>query len=102
MTRSELVSALTARQPHLLPRDVEMAVNCILEQMSVAILRDERIEIRGFGAFSMHHIAPRIGRNPKTGVAVSLSAKRTIHFKPGKEIRDRVEASRAHCKIRTL
>lgn len=102
MTRSELISALTKRQPHLSPRDVELAVNCILEQMSVAILQEQRIEIRGFGAFSMHQIAPRIGRNPKTGAAVSLPAKRAIHFKPGKEMRDRVDASSDACKIKDL
>ena len=102
MTRSELISALTKQQPHLFPRDVELAVNCILEQMSVAILLGERIEIRGFGAFSMHHIAPRMGRNPKTGEAVSLPAKRAIHFKPGRELRDRVDASSDTCKIKDL
>ena len=94
MTRSELISALTKRQPHLLPRDVELAVNCILEQMSVAILQGERIEIRGFGSFSIHHIAPRMGRNPKTGEVVHISAKRTIHFKPGKELRDKVDEAK--------
>lgn len=102
MTRSELISALTKRQPHLYPSDVEQAVNCILEQMTTTILKGERIEIRGFGVFSMHHIAPRIGRNPKTGVAVSLPAKRAIHFKPGKQMRDRVDASRVHCEIEPL
>ena len=102
MTRSELISILTKRQPHLLPRDVELAVSCILEQMSVAILQGERIEIRGFGAFSIHQIAPRMGRNPKTGEVVHISAKRAINFKPGKELHDRVDASSDTCKIKDL
>ncbi len=99
MTRSELISVLCEQQPQLLPRDVELAVNCILEQMALALLEGERIEIRGFGAFSLHHRPARIGRNPKTGEPVNLPAKVAIHFKPGKELRDRVDESREKCSI---
>ncbi len=102
MTRSELISVLCEQQPQLLPRDVELAVNCILEQMALALLEGERIEIRGFGAFSLHHRSARIGRNPKTGEPVNLPAKVAIHFKPGKEMRERVNASRSQCKIKEL
>ncbi|MFP4494789.1 MAG: integration host factor subunit beta, partial [Halochromatium sp.] len=70
--------------------DVELAVRCILEQMSSSLAAGERIEIRGFGSFSLHFRPPRVGRNPKTGDAVVLSGKHVPHFKPGKELRDRV------------
>jgi integration host factor subunit beta len=99
MTRSELVNALIKRQPHLLKRDVEFAVNCILKQMMDALDRGERIEVRGFGSFNFRHRAPRIARNPKTGEAVSLPAKVGVHFKPGTEIRRRVNAARDKCGI---
>ena len=99
MTKSELVSALTERQPHLLKHDVELTVNCLLKQMADAISRGERIEIRGFGSFDLHHRAPRIARNPKTNETVDLPAKVAIHFKPGKELKDRVNAARDQCGI---
>ena len=94
MTKSELVSALTERQPHLLKHDVELALNCILGQLANAIVQRERVEVRGFGSFNLHHRPPRIARNPKTGEAINLPAKVAIHFKPGKEMRDRVKAAR--------
>ena len=94
MTKSELVSALTERQPHLLKHDVELALNCILGQLADALVQGNRIEIRGFGSFDLHCRPPRIARNPKTGEAVNLPAKVAIHFKPGKEMRDRVNAVR--------
>jgi len=99
MTKSELVSALTERQPHLLKHDVELALNCILGQLANAIVQGKRIEIRGFGSFNLHHRPPRIARNPKTGEAVNLPAKVALHFKPGKEMRDRVNAARDKCGI---
>jgi integration host factor subunit beta len=93
MTKSELID-LIARQHNLLPpKDVEMAVNLILESMTEALADNERIEIRGFGSFTLHHRKARMGRNPKTGEAVSLNSKRAPHFKPGKEMRDRINAS---------
>ncbi|PQA52252.1 integration host factor subunit beta [Amnimonas aquatica] len=101
MTRSELIERLAARQTLLTGKDVELAVKTIVEQMSETLASGERIEIRGFGSFSLHYRAPRIGRNPKTGEAVSLDGKSTPHFKPGKELRDRVNDSAATTPIRT-
>ena len=99
MTKSELIETLAGQLSHLAFKDVELAVNCVIEQMSETLSAGERIEIRGFGSFSLHHRAPRMGRNPKTGEAVSLTAKYVPHFKPGKELRDRVDVSREKCKI---
>lgn len=93
MTKSELIEALSQSQGHLAYKDVELAVKCLLEQMSQALASGERIEIRGFGSFSLHFRPPRVGRNPKTGEAVSLSGKHVPHFKPGKELRERVDNS---------
>ncbi len=91
MTKSELIERLAAEQTHLNQTDVELAVRCILEQLSRALAEGERIEIRGFGSFSLHYRPPRMGRNPKTGQAVALPGKHVPHFKPGKELRDRVD-----------
>ncbi len=90
MTKSELIEALSRRQGHLKADDVDMAVKTLLEQMSGALAAGERIEIRGFGSFSLHYRPPRTGRNPKTGESVSLPGKHVPHFKPGKELRERV------------
>ena len=90
MTKSELIEALAAKQVHLKADDVDMAVKTLLEQMSGALAQGERIEIRGFGSFSLHFRPPRIGRNPKTGESVALPGKHVPHFKPGKELRERV------------
>lgn len=90
MTKSELIEAIVREQNHLAYRDVELAVKCILEKMSQSLASGERIEIRGFGSFSLHFRPPRIGRNPKTGDSVSLTGKYVPHFKPGKELRERV------------
>jgi integration host factor subunit beta len=90
MMKSELIEALARQQSHLAYKDVELAVRCILDQMSAALANGERIEIRGFGSFSLHHRPARLGRNPKTGEAVALTGKYVPHFKPGKELRDRV------------
>ena len=90
MTKSELIDILAREQGHLAYRDVELAVKCILEHMGQSLASGERIEIRGFGSFSLHFRPPRIGRNPKTGDSVALSGKHVPHFKPGKELRDRV------------
>ncbi len=93
MTKSELIERISEMQPQLSPKDVELAVKTILEQMSDALATGQRIEIRGFGSFSLHYRAPRKGRNPKTGEAVELEGKYVPHFKPGKEMRERVNAS---------
>jgi integration host factor subunit beta len=90
MTKSELIEQLADKMNHLSSRDVEVAVKEILEMMAQTLAKGERIEIRGFGSFSLHFRAPRVGRNPKTGEAVELAAKHVPHFKPGKELRERV------------
>lgn len=90
MTRSDLVEELASRFSQLTHRDAEYAVKTILDAMGEALVRGHRIEIRGFGSFSLHFRAPRVGRNPKTGDSVSLDGKFVPHFKPGKELRDRV------------
>jgi integration host factor subunit beta len=90
MTKSELIEILSRRQGHLKADDVDMAVKTLLEMMSNALTEGERIEIRGFGSFSLHFRPPRLGRNPKTGDSVALPGKYVPHFKPGKELRDRV------------
>lgn len=99
MTKSELIDVLTKQQNHLALKDVELAVKCIIEQMNQALAAGERIEIRGFGSFSLRVRPPRIGRNPKTGESVALAKKHVPHFKPGKELRDRVNESASQYKI---
>lgn len=94
MTKSELIERIAAHQQHLSPRDVEFAVKTMLEHMSQTLAHGDRIEIRGFGSFSLHYRAPRIGRNPRTGESVGLTGKFVPHFKPGKELRDRVNTNR--------
>ena len=93
MTKSELIERIAERQDQLSSKDVELAVKLILEYMSQSLASGERIEIRGFGSFSLHYRAPRVGRNPKTGESVQLEGKYVPHFKPGKEMRDRVNES---------
>lgn len=90
MTKSELIEILTARQAHLKADDVDLAVKSLLDMMGTSLCNGERIEIRGFGSFSLHYRPPRSGRNPKTGDAVALPGKHVPHFKPGKELRERV------------
>jgi integration host factor subunit beta len=93
MTKSELIEKLAAEQRHLSQTDVDLAVRTIIEQMSSALASGERIEVRGFGSFSLHFRPPRMGRNPKTGESVALPGKHVPHFKPGKELRERVNAA---------
>ena len=90
MTKSELIERMTQRQSQLVYRDVELAVKTILEHMTECLAGGGRIEIRGFGSFSLHFRSGRVGRNPKTGTPVSLPAKYVPHFKPGKRLRERV------------
>jgi integration host factor subunit beta len=92
MTKSELIETLARRQTHLAFHDVELSVKELLEQISQALAQGERIEIRGFGSFSLHFRPPRLGRNPKTGDSVALPGKYVPHFKPGKELRERVNS----------
>jgi integration host factor subunit beta len=96
VTKSELIEILAKQQPNLTTKDVELVVKSILEQMSQSLSIGDRIEIRGFGSFSLHYRPPRMGRNPKTGEVVALSLKYVPHFKPGKELRDRADKSRVN------
>jgi integration host factor subunit beta len=93
MVKSEMVQALIKKMPDFLEKDVETALNCIVNQMVDALIQGERIEIRGFGSFDLRHRPPRLARNPKTGESVQLAAKVAIHFKPGKEMRDCVNST---------
>lgn len=93
MTKSELIERLCTANSQLATKDVEQSVKVILDQMVDTLATGDRIEIRGFGSFSLHYRAPRIGRNPKSGEKVELEGKYVPHFKPGKELRDRVNAS---------
>lgn len=93
LTKSELIERITARQSQLSPKDVELAVKTLIEQMADTLANGGRIEIRGFGSFSLHFRAPRVGRNPKTGASVELHGKYVPHFKPGKELRERVNSA---------
>jgi integration host factor subunit beta len=93
MTKSELIERLAAQQGQLSFKDVELVVKNIIEYMSGSLSEGNRIEIRGFGSFSLHYRAPRIGRNPKTGDSVDLTGKYVPHFKPGKDLREKVDAN---------
>lgn len=90
MTKSELIEALSLKQTHLFQADVELSVNVILDRIAAALEKQERVELRGFGSFAMNQRPARIGRNPKTGATVDIPPKRVPHFKPGKEMRERV------------
>nr|CAA6806054.1 MAG: Integration host factor beta subunit [uncultured Thiotrichaceae bacterium] len=99
MTKSEIIDILTRKQSHLSSKDVELSVKMLLENMSGVLSGGGRIEVRGFGSFSLHHRTARKGRNPKTGDQVNLPPKFVPHFKPGKELRERVNASREQYTI---
>ncbi len=90
MIKSELVKQICSRNPHIYQRDVEKIVNTILDEITDALARGDRVELRGFGAFSVKHRNARIGRNPKTGENVDVSKKVAPYFKTGKELRDRL------------
>ena len=96
MTKSELIARLAQRYPQLVAKDAELAVKMILDAMAKSLAEGRRIEIRGFGSFSLHFRPPRQGRNPKTGEAVALSGKHVPHFKPGKDLRERVNDGADH------
>jgi integration host factor subunit beta len=95
MTRSDLVEALAVRFSQLTHRDAEYAVKAILDAMGDALVKGHRIEIRGFGSFSVSHRSPRIGRNPRSGESVMIPEKRVPHFKPGKALREQVDKKTA-------
>lgn len=90
MIKSELIQRIAAANPHLFQRDVERIVNVIFEEIIEALARGDRVELRGFGAFTVKHRAPRIGRNPRTGASVAVDEKFVPFFKTGKELRERL------------
>ncbi|WP_028303300.1 integration host factor subunit beta [Oceanospirillum maris] len=94
MTKSELIEQITLKQPELSAKEVEAAVRILLEQITDALATGGRVEIRGFGSFSLHYREPRLGRNPKTGASVDLTGKFVPHFKPGKELREQVDEAK--------
>ena len=100
MVKSELINRIATQQENLSLKDVELSVNHILERMSTSLGQGDRIEIRGFGSFSLHYRPPRKAHNPKTGARVFTEAKYTPHFKPGKDLRDRVNENRHQFPIR--
>lgn len=91
MTKSELIARLAGRFPQLAAKDADLAVKMMLDAMTEALARGDRIEIRGFGSFALNYRPPRKGRNPKSGEAVDVPEKYVPHFKPGKELRERVD-----------
>lgn len=94
MTKSDLIARLAERFPQLVAKDADFAVKMILDAMSEALAKGDRIEIRGFGSFSLNYRPPRVGRNPKSGDKVSVPEKWVPHFKAGKELRERVDLAR--------
>lgn len=90
MIKSELVSRLAERNPHLYQRDVEHIVNAVLDEVTSALTRGDRVELRGFGAFSVKNRPARTGRNPRTGQKVAVTEKYVPFFKTGKEMRERL------------
>ncbi|ASK34468.1 integration host factor subunit beta [Alloalcanivorax mobilis] len=93
LTKSKLIARIVRKNQQLSPRDVELAVKSLIDYMADTLAEGGRIEIRGFGSFSLHFRAPRVGRNPKTGASVKLDGKYVPHFKSGKELRERVNQS---------
>ena len=100
MIKSQLIAGLAAEMTGLSEKQINDAVNCILDLMTESLLNNQRIEILGFGSFSLHYRPPRNAHNPKTGEKVTTVAKYTPHFKPGKDLRDRVNESRKKIKLK--
>ena len=94
MTKSELIAELSAANPHLSPRDVEVIVATVFNEITAALARGERVELRGFGAFTVKRRDARTGRNPRTGEAVKVDEKAVPFFKAGKELRERVNRAK--------
>lgn len=92
MTRSELTELIGRNHHELSAADIKAAVDCIIDTLNAAIARGERIEIRGFGAFTVHTLAERQARNPKTGDKVLVPSRRKLHFKPGKELKEKINS----------
>ena len=94
MTKSELIDQLAKEYPHLYHRDIEKVVDVFYNSISEALSDGQRVEIRGFGAFSIKKRSPRIGRNPKNGKKVEVPSKKSIYYKPGKELKERINKNR--------
>ena len=92
MTKSELVAYLAEENPHLYQRDVERIVATVFDEIALALSNGDRVELRGFGAFSIKHRDSRVGRNPRTGEAVAVDAKRVPYFKAGKQFREKLNS----------
>ncbi|MEA1053138.1 integration host factor subunit beta [Lamprobacter modestohalophilus] len=95
MIRSEFITVLALHQRHLAPEDIDLAVKALINLLRETLAAGERIEVRGFGSFELRRYEPRVARNPKTGESVTLPARYRVHFKPGKELRERVDAGMA-------
>lgn len=102
LSKSLLIEKLALKKKDTPVRDIESAVRIILDSMVDAMASGRRVEVRGFGSFSLHYHRPRTGRNPKTGEPVELEGKHVPHFKPGKEMRERVNSSRETQPLRDL
>jgi len=100
MIKSELIAELATKLTHLPEKQISESVNRIIELMSESLLKNHRIEVRGFGSFTLHYRAPRNAHNPKTGERVVTEAKYSPHFKPGKELRERVNESRSRIPLK--
>lgn len=96
MIKSELIARLVDTNPHLYQRDVERIVGTVFEEISTALARNERVELRGFGAFSVKRRPARIGRNPRTGEKVHVSEKFAPYFKTGKALREQLNRNKPH------
>mgnify|MGYP000626718171 CR=1 FL=1 len=95
MIKSELIELISKQQLHLSEKDIASSISSIIDQMSAVLSANERIEIRGFGSFSINRRPPRVGRNPRSGESVMIPEKRVPHFKPGKALREAVDAGTA-------
>jgi integration host factor subunit beta len=100
MTKSDLINLLSGKYGQLSAREIEWAIKGLIEQMAETLSSGDRIEIRGFGSFSLHYRRPRIGRNPKTGAQVELDSKFVPHFKPGKKLREIVNDSKTKVALK--
>ena len=98
MTKSELIQRLNQKYPHLYQRDIEVLVNTILGEISEALSREDRVELRGFGAFSIRKREPRAARNPKNGEVVNIGERSAIYFRAGKELRERINGDAPSAK----
>lgn len=94
MTKSELIQRLSAKYPHLYQRDIEVLVGTILNEISTALAQGNRVELRGFGAFSVRKRDPRVARNPKNGELVNIGQRHAIYFRTGKELRERINGKK--------